>query len=165
MSTCASWAERSAASRCAGPNVFTGYWKRPELTASEFTEDGFFRTGDVGTIDADGYVHIVGRSKDLIISGGLNVYPKEVEEVLDALTGVDESAVVGVPDADFGEAVVALVVPEPGATVDGESLREAARGTLAAFKVPKRVVVVDALPRNAMGKVEKAKIRASLVEG
>src|SRR5262249_12528529 len=102
-----------------GPNVFSGYWKRPELTASEFTEDGFFQTGDVGTIDADGYVHIVGRSKDLIISGGLNVYPKEVEEVLDALTGVDESAVVGVPDADFGEAVVAVVVSEPGAAVDG----------------------------------------------
>jgi malonyl-CoA/methylmalonyl-CoA synthetase len=148
-----------------GPNVFRGYWKRPELTASEFTTDGFFRTGDMGLIDDDGYLHIVGRSKDLIISGGLNVYPKEVEEVLDDLPGVVESAVVGVPDADFGEAVVAVVIADGGVALDAAALREEARRRLAAFKVPKRVVLVDALPRNAMGKVEKAKLRASLVDG
>ena len=148
-----------------GPNVFTGYWKQPELTASEFTDDGFFRTGDVGTFDGDGYLSIVGRSKDLIISGGLNVYPKEVEEVLDDLPGVVESAVVGVPDADFGEAVVAVVIAHAGTALDGDALRDEARRRLAGYKVPKRVVVVDALPRNAMGKIEKAKLRASLVEG
>ncbi len=147
-----------------GPNVFAGYWKRPELTAAEFTPDGFFCTGDMGTFDADGYLHIVGRSRDLIISGGLNVYPKEVEEVLDELPGVVESAVVGVPDPDFGEAVVAVVIAEPGVSLDADSLQHEARRRLAAFKVPKRVVVVDALPRNAMGKVEKAKLRASVVE-
>jgi malonyl-CoA/methylmalonyl-CoA synthetase len=147
-----------------GPNVFAGYWKRPELTASEFTADGFFRTGDMGTVDDDGYLQIVGRSKDLIISGGLNVYPKEVEEVLDALPGVAESAVVGIADDDFGEAVIAVVTAEPGVALDGAGLREETRRHLAAFKVPKRVLVVDALPRNAMGKVEKAKLRASLVE-
>ena len=148
-----------------GPNVFAGYWRRPELTASEFTDDGFFCTGDVGALDADGYLSIVGRSKDLIISGGLNVYPKEVEEVLDDLPGVVESVVVGLPDPDFGEAVVAVVIAEPGAALDGDALREEARRRLAAFKVPKRVVVADALPRNAMGKVEKAKLRESLVGG
>jgi malonyl-CoA/methylmalonyl-CoA synthetase len=148
-----------------GPNVFAGYWRRPELTASEFTDDGFFCTGDVGALDADGYLSIVGRSKDLIISGGLNVYPKEVEEVLDDLPGVVESAVVGLPDPDFGEAVVAVVIAEPGAALDGEALRDEVRRRLAAFKVPKRVVVAEALPRNAMGKVEKAKLRASLVGG
>ncbi|HEY1281674.1 MAG TPA: AMP-binding protein, partial [Acidimicrobiales bacterium] len=148
-----------------GPNVFAGYWRRPELTASEFTDDGFFCTGDVGALDADAYLSIVGRSKDLIISGGLNVYPKEIEEVLDDLPGVVESAVVGLPDPDFGEAVVAVVIAEPGAALDGEALRDEVRRRLAAFKVPKRVVVAEALPRNAMGKVEKAKLRASLVGG
>jgi len=142
-----------------GPNVFGGYWRRPELTATEFTADGYFRTGDVGTFDADGYLHIVGRSKDLIITGGLNVYPKEVESVLDAMPGVLESAVIGVPDADFGEAVVAVVVAEAGATIEPEVIRSACREQLAAFKSPKRVHVVDALPRNAMGKVEKAALR------
>jgi malonyl-CoA/methylmalonyl-CoA synthetase len=142
-----------------GPNVFGGYWGRPELTATEFTADGWFRTGDVGTFDADGYLHIVGRSKDLIISGGLNVYPKEIEDVIDGLDGVLESAVVGVPDADFGEAVVAIVVASPGASPEPDVLRAAARERLAGFKVPKRVHVVDALPRNAMGKVEKAVLR------
>lgn len=144
-----------------GPNVFAGYWRRPELNATEFTADGFFRTGDLGTFDADGYLSIVGRSKDLIISGGLNVYPKEVEEVLDGLEGVAESAVIGLPDADFGEAVVAVLVARAGATIDPEQVRAATRDRLAAFKVPKRVHVVDALPRNAMGKVEKAKLRAA----
>ncbi|MEX1105120.1 MAG: AMP-binding protein, partial [Ilumatobacteraceae bacterium] len=140
-----------------GPNVFAGYWNRPDLTASEFTDDGFFRTGDIGTFDGDGYLHIVGRSKDLIITGGLNVYPKEVEAVLDELPGVMESAVVGVPDADFGEAVVAVVVGR--AELDVDAVRAACRAHLAPFKVPKRVHVVDALPRNAMGKVEKAVLR------
>ncbi len=142
-----------------GPNVFAGYWKRAELTAAEFTDDGFFRTGDVGMFDDDGYLHIVGRSKDLIISGGLNIYPKEVEDVIDSFEGVLESAVIGIPDADFGEAVVVVLVPLPDATIDGESVRVQARERLAAFKVPKHVHVVDALPRNAMGKVEKAMLR------
>jgi malonyl-CoA/methylmalonyl-CoA synthetase len=143
-----------------GPNVFSGYWQRPELAATEFTGDGFFRTGDVGMIDDDGYLHIVGRSKDLIISGGLNVYPKEVEGVLDDLPGVLEAAVIGVPDADFGEAVVAVVVGDGSIPIDSEALRAACRHTLAAFKAPKRVHVVEALPRNAMGKVEKAVLRS-----
>jgi len=145
-----------------GPSVFSGYWRRPELAATEFTPDGWFRTGDLGSFDADGYLHLVGRSKDLVITGGLNVYPKEVEAVLDALPGVEESAVVGLPDADFGEAVVAVVVPEPGATLSPEAVRAAARAHLAAFKVPKQVHLVEALPRNAMGKVEKAALRADL---
>ncbi len=148
-----------------GPNVFAGYWGRPELTATEFAADGWFRTGDVGMFDADGYLHIVGRSKDLIISGGLNVYPKEIEDVIDGLDGVLESAVVGVPDADFGEAVVAIVVAATGADPEPAALRAAARERLAAFKVPKRVHVVDALPRNAMGKVEKAVLRRRFETG
>jgi malonyl-CoA/methylmalonyl-CoA synthetase len=142
-----------------GPNVFAGYWRRPDLAATEFTADGFFRTGDVGRFDDDGYLHIVGRSKDLIITGGLNVYPVEVEAVLDELPGVLETAVIGVPDADFGEAVVAVVVPQPGASLDPAALRSAAREQLAGFKVPRQVHVVEALPRNAMGKVEKAVLR------
>ena len=144
-----------------GPNVFAGYWGRPELTATEFTTDGFFKTGDVGMVDADGYLHLVGRSKDLIISGGLNIYPKEIEDVVDAIDGVEESAVIGVVDADFGEAVVAVVVARPGAVLDPDAVRAAARSRLAGFKVPKHVHVVDALPRNAMGKVEKAKLRSA----
>ncbi|MBW8825437.1 MAG: AMP-binding protein [Acidobacteria bacterium] len=145
-----------------GPNVFPGYWRRPELNDTEFTTDGFFKTGDLGTFDDEGYLTIVGRSKDLIISGGLNVYPKEVEDALDAIDGVLESAVIGVPDADFGEAVVAVIVPEANAALDPEAIRTSARARLAAFKVPKRVVVVDELPRNAMGKVQKAALRSEL---
>jgi malonyl-CoA/methylmalonyl-CoA synthetase len=148
-----------------GPNVFGGYWRRPELTAVEFTPDGFFRTGDIGTVDADGYLTIVGRSKDVIISGGLNVYPKEVEEVLDQIDGVVESAVVGIPDPDLGEAVVAVVTVagnDSGATADEATIRALARQRLAPYKVPKRILVVDALPRNAMGKVQKARLRADL---
>ncbi|HZT66724.1 MAG TPA: AMP-binding protein [Acidimicrobiales bacterium] len=141
-----------------GPNVFRGYWKRP--SAAEFTSDGFFRTGDLGRLDADGYLHLVGRSKDLVISGGLNVYPKEVEEVLDSLPGVAESAVIGVPDPDLGEAVVAVVVAEPGAELQPDALRAEARRHLAGFKVPKRVQVAESLPRNTMGKVEKARLRS-----
>jgi malonyl-CoA/methylmalonyl-CoA synthetase len=145
-----------------GPNVFAGYWGRPELTETEFTADGWFRTGDVGRFDAHGYLHLVGRAKDLVITGGLNVYPAEIEGVIDALDGVLESAVIGVPDADLGEAVVAVVVAEPGVTLDPEVVRAAARDRLAGFKSPKRVEIVDALPRNAMGKVEKAVLRERL---
>lgn len=145
-----------------GPNVFAGYWRRPELAATEFTPDGFFRTGDVGSFDADGYLTIAARAKDVIITGGLNVYPKEVEDVLDQLDGVAESAVVGVPDADFGEAVVAVVVPTADSPRNEAALRSGARNRLAAFKVPKRVLFLDALPRNSMGKVEKARLRQSL---
>lgn len=147
-----------------GPNVFSGYWRRPELRATEFTADGWFRTGDLGRFDENGYLELVGRAKDLVISGGLNVHPKEVEAVLEELSGVCEAAVVGVPDDDLGEAVTAVVVADPGAVLDPEALRAQVRDRLAGFKVPKRVVVVDDLPRNAMGKVEKAKLRAQLAE-
>jgi malonyl-CoA/methylmalonyl-CoA synthetase len=142
-----------------GPNVFKGYWRMPEKTADEFTTDLWFKTGDVGLIDADGYVHIVGRSKDLIISGGYNVYPAEIEGVINDLPGVAESAVVGVPHADFGEAVVAVVVPRPGAALDGAAIARELKSRIANFKVPKQVFVVDELPRNAMGKVQKNLLR------
>jgi malonyl-CoA/methylmalonyl-CoA synthetase len=145
-----------------GPNVFAGYWRRPELRDSEFTPDGWFRTGDLGRFDADGYLELVGRAKDLVISGGLNVHPKEVEAALEELPGVAEAAVVGVPDDDLGEAVTAVVVAEPGADLDPAEVRIAVRQRLAGFKVPRTVVVLDQLPRNAMGKVEKATLRAQL---
>jgi len=145
-----------------GPTVFAGYWNRPELSGTEFSADGWFKTGDIGRIDGDGYVEIVGRSKDLIITGGLNVYPKEVEEALNALPGILESAVVGLPDPDFGEAVTAVVVAEPESTLDPKEIRRQAREVLAPFKVPKSVHVVDSLPRNALGKVEKARLREML---
>ncbi len=142
-----------------GPNVFKGYWRMPEKTADEFTTDLWFKTGDVGTVDSDGYVTIVGRSKDLIISGGYNVYPAEVEGTINDLPGVAESAVVGVPHRDFGEAVVAVVVLKPGATLDAAALVAALKAKIANFKVPKQVFVVDELPRNAMGKVQKNVLR------
>lgn len=142
-----------------GPNVFQGYWQMPEKTAQEFTADGFFKTGDVGRVDAQGYVTIVGRSKDLIISGGYNVYPAEIEGYINNLPGVAESAVVGVPDADFGEVGVAVVVPLAGATVDPTQVVATLKSMLANFKVPKRCVVVAELPRNAMGKVQKNLLR------
>ncbi|WP_294768742.1 malonyl-CoA synthase [uncultured Rhodoferax sp.] len=142
-----------------GPNVFQGYWQMPEKTAQEFTADGFFKTGDVGRVDAQGYVTIVGRSKDLIISGGYNVYPAEIEGYINNLPGVNESAVVGVPDADFGEVGVAVIVPLAGATVDPAQVIATLKATLANFKVPKRCVVVAELPRNAMGKVQKNLLR------
>jgi malonyl-CoA/methylmalonyl-CoA synthetase len=142
-----------------GPNVFEGYWRMPEKTAQEHRTDGFFITGDLGIIDARGYVSIVGRGKDLIISGGLNVYPKEVEDELDALPGVEESAVFGVPDPDFGEAVAAAVVLKPGAALTEAEAIAGLEGRLARFKQPKRVAFVDALPRNVMGKVQKALLR------
>ncbi|MBK8525555.1 MAG: malonyl-CoA synthase [Rubrivivax sp.] len=142
-----------------GPNVFKGYWRMPEKTAEEFTTDLFFKTGDVGRVDADGYVTIVGRSKDLIISGGYNVYPAEIEGYLNDMPGVAESAVVGVPHPDFGEAVVAIVVPKPAATLDGTALTAALKGQIANFKVPKSVFIETELPRNAMGKVQKNLLR------
>lgn len=145
-----------------GPNVFGGYWRRPGQAEADTTVDGFFRTGDLGSFDADGYLRIVGRSKDVIICGGENVYPKEVEDVLDAVEGVYESAVVGLADADLGEIVVAVVVSEPGRVLVPAGVREAARQRLAPFKVPRQVHVVTTLPRNAMGKVEKARLRHQL---
>ena len=141
-----------------GPNVFPGYWHMPEKTAEDFTGDGFFNTGDKATIDADGYVSIVGRAKDMVITGGLNVYPKEIELVIDDIAGVAESAVIGIADADFGEAVVAVIVPDGDAPSADEVIAHC-RSLLANFKVPKRVEVVDVLPRNAMGKVQKNLLR------
>ncbi len=142
-----------------GENVFAGYWRMPEKTREEFTADGYFRTGDVGTFDADGYVSIVGRAKDLIISGGYNVYPKEIELALDALPGVTESAVIGIPHPDFGEAVTAVVVARKNATLDPAALIAELKKNFANYKVPKRVYLVEDLPRNAMGKVQKALLR------
>jgi malonyl-CoA/methylmalonyl-CoA synthetase len=142
-----------------GPNVFKGYWRMPEKTAEEFTADGWFKTGDVGKVDERGYVTIVGRSKDLIISGGFNVYPAEIESTLNDMAGVAESAVIGVPHPDFGEAVVAVVVPRPGSTPDASALIAELKAKIANFKVPKRVFVVAELPRNAMGKVQKNLLR------
>ena len=142
-----------------GPNVFKGYWRMPEKTAEEFTLDGWFKTGDVGKIDARGVVTIVGRSKDLIISGGYNVYPAEIEGFINDMPGVLESAVVGVPHPDFGEAVVAVVVPKPGTALNGADIAARLKGQIANFKVPKLVDVVADLPRNAMGKVQKNLLR------
>jgi malonyl-CoA/methylmalonyl-CoA synthetase len=147
-----------------GPNVFKGYWGMPEKTASEFRPDGFFITGDVGKIDGDGYVHIVGRQKDLVITGGLNVYPKEVETLIDSLPEIEESAVIGLPHADFGEAVTAIVVPRQGCAPDEAAILAALDGKLARFKQPKRVICVPELPRNSMGKVQKAELRQRFSE-
>ena len=142
-----------------GPNVFKGYWQMPEKTAAELREDGFFITGDLGKIDEDGYIHIVGRNKDLIISGGYNIYPKEIELLLDEQPGVLESAVVGVPHPDFGETVLGVIVPEKNEQPDLDAIMEAATQSLARFKHPRRLVVMDALPRNTMGKVQKNVLR------
>ncbi|WP_424933480.1 malonate--CoA ligase [Amaricoccus macauensis] len=147
-----------------GPNVFKGYWNMPEKTAEELRKSGFFITGDLGQCSADGYLSIIGRAKDLIITGGYNVYPKEIEDVLNALPGVEESAVFGVPDADFGEAIVAAIVPSPGGAPEEETLRAAMSDTLARFKHPRHFVTLDALPRNTMGKVQKAQMRAEWKE-
>jgi malonyl-CoA/methylmalonyl-CoA synthetase len=140
-----------------GPNVFKGYWQMPEKTAEELRGDGFFITGDLGKIDEDGYVHIVGRNKDLIISGGYNIYPKEVELLLDLQEGVVESAVIGVPHPDFGETVVGVLVANT--TLDLAAIKENVATSLARFKQPQRLIVVDALPRNTMGKVQKKALR------
>ena len=142
-----------------GPNVFGGYWRMPQKTAQEFTADGFFKTGDVGRIDADGYVSIVGRSKDLIISGGYNVYPAEIESSINELPGVAESALVGVAHPDFGEVGVAVVVPQSGVALDPVTLLETLKSRLANFKLPKHCVVAAELPRNSMGKVQKNLLR------
>ncbi len=142
-----------------GPNVFKGYWQNPEKTKAEFRDDGFFITGDLGKIDPRGYVHIVGRGKDLIITGGYNVYPKEIEGEIDAMPGVNESAVIGVPHKDFGEGVTAVVVPSKGASLDPQAIQKALETRLAKFKLPKRVIIVDELPRNTMGKVQKNILR------
>jgi malonyl-CoA/methylmalonyl-CoA synthetase len=142
-----------------GPNVFKGYWRMPEKTKSEFRDDGFFITGDLGKIDERGYVHILGRGKDLVISGGFNVYPKEVESEIDALPGVIESAVIGVPHSDFGEGVTAVVVKDKKSALDEQAVMKALDGRLAKFKMPKKVIFVDDLPRNTMGKVQKNILR------
>ena len=142
-----------------GPNVFKGYWRMPEKTAAEFKPDGFFITGDLGKIDERGYFHIVGRGKDLVISGGFNVYPKEVEDEIDAMPGVIESAVIGVPHADFGEGVTAVVVKDKASSIDEKAVISALSERLAKFKQPKRVIFVDDLPRNTMGKVQKNVLR------
>ncbi|UCH40144.1 MAG: AMP-binding protein, partial [Gammaproteobacteria bacterium] len=142
-----------------GPNVFLGYWRKPEKTALELRADGFFITGDMGKIDADGYLYILGREKDLVISGGYNIYPKQIESEIDALDGVIESAVFGIPDADLGEVVAAAVVLEPGARLGAQELLEALQPLLARFKLPRKVEFVDELPRNAMGKVQKNVLR------
>lgn len=144
-----------------GPNVFSGYWRMPEKTASEFRPDGFFITGDLGLIDERGYVQIVGRGKDLVISGGFNIYPKEVETEIDQLPGVVESAVIGIAHPDFGEGVTAVVVREKGASIDEAAVMAGLSERLARFKQPKRVIFVDELPRNTMGKVQKNVLRDS----
>jgi malonyl-CoA/methylmalonyl-CoA synthetase len=142
-----------------GPNVFKGYWRMPEKTKAEFRGDGFFITGDLGKIDTKDYVHILGRGKDLVISGGFNVYPKEIESEIDAMPGVVEAAVIGVPHTDFGEGVTAVVVCSKDAGVTEGQVLKALDGRLAKFKMPKRVIFVDELPRNAMGKVQKNILR------
>ncbi|MGM0913346.1 MAG: malonate--CoA ligase [Pseudomonadota bacterium] len=142
-----------------GPNVFIGYWRMPEKTREELLDDGFFITGDLAMVDEHGYVQIVGRDKDLVISGGFNVYPKEVEQVIDELEGVLESAVIGLPHPDFGEGVTAVVVPQPGVELDEAEVIEHLQGRLAKYKQPKRVFFVDGLPRNTMGKVQKNELR------
>jgi malonyl-CoA/methylmalonyl-CoA synthetase len=142
-----------------GPNVFKGYWRMPEKTKAEFRDDGFFISGDLGYIDQKGYVYIAGREKDLIISGGFNVYPAEVEGAIEALPGVGECAVIGVPHPDFGEGVVAVVIPKPGAKLDERGMQAALTAELAKYKLPKRIFFADSLPRNAMGKVQKKDLR------
>ncbi|WP_417805082.1 AMP-binding protein [Thalassospira lucentensis] len=142
-----------------GPNVFKGYWQMPEKTASEFRSDGFFITGDLATIGDDGYVTIVGRDKDLIISGGFNVYPKEVEEVIAEYDEVEEVAIFGLPHPDFGEAVAGVIVAANGSSPDTNDLIKRTQDKLAKFKVPKRIWIVKELPRNTMGKIQKAQLR------
>ena len=148
-----------------GPNVFVGYWNMPEKTREELRENGFFITGDLGFIDDQGYLQIVGRNKDLIIAGGYNIYPKEIELILDNQPGVFESAVIGVPHADFGESVMGVLVPDDSGLLDLEKITETVAASLAKFKQPRKFVVVDALPRNAMGKVQKNILRDTYGSG
>ena len=147
-----------------GPNVFGGYWRKPDKTAEDMREDGYFVTGDVGQVDADGYLSIVGRSKDLVITGGYNVYPKEIEALIDEIEGVRESAVIGVPHPDFGEGVVAVVVPREGADPTEDAILAPLRDRLARYKQPRRVVFVPELPRNTMGKVQKNALRETFAD-
>jgi malonyl-CoA/methylmalonyl-CoA synthetase len=147
-----------------GPNVLQGYWRRPDKNAEEFTADGWFRTGDVGQFDADGYLELVGRSKDLVISGGYNVYPKEIELLLDEIPGVIESAVIGVAHPDFGEGVTAVLTVKPGTEIDTVALIADLKSRLAAYKVPKSIHVIEELPRNAMGKVQKNLLREKFAD-
>ena len=142
-----------------GPNVFKGYWQMPEKTASEFTDDGFFISGDMAKMDEHGRIQIVGREKDLVISGGLNIYPKEIEEAIDALDGVSETAIIGVPHADLGEGLVAVICPAAGFKIEPEAMITTLKPRLAGFKVPRKIFTVDRLPRNAMGKVQKNVLR------
>lgn len=148
-----------------GPSVFSGYWRMPEKTKEEFAEDGYFRTGDLGRFGENGYLTIVGRSKDLVISGGYNIYPKEVEQVIDRIPGVKESAVIGIPHKDFGEALTAVVVQGAGgAQLSEDAVITAVKSALANYKVPKRVHFIDELPRNSMGKVQKNILRERFSE-
>ena len=142
-----------------GPNVFKGYWKHPKKTKSEFRDDGFFITGDMGYLDQDNYLTIVGRNKDLIITGGLNVYPKEIETVIDTDSNVEESAVIGVSHPDFGEGIVAIIVEKKGYKLDHQILKDSLRKNLATFKLPKKIHIIKELPRNTMGKVQKTILR------
>jgi malonyl-CoA/methylmalonyl-CoA synthetase len=143
-----------------GPNVFQGYWRMPEKTKSEFRDDGFFITGDLGHFDPEGYLQIVGRDKDLVISGGYNVYPTEIETLINELPEIVESAVIGVPHPDLGEGVTAVVVPKPDASLDADQVIASLSGLAARYKQPKHVIFVDELPRNVMGKVQKAELRS-----
>jgi malonyl-CoA/methylmalonyl-CoA synthetase len=146
-----------------GPGLFSGYWNKPEQTRQEFTSDNFFRTGDLGKVNDDGYLSITGRAKDLIISGGYNVYPAEVESIINELSSVRESAVVGAPHPDFGESVVAFVIPaDRGRPPAPAEIIQRVKSSLANYKVPKRVFIVDDLPRNTMGKILKNELRSSL---
>jgi malonyl-CoA/methylmalonyl-CoA synthetase len=147
-----------------GPNVFKGYWRMPEKTKAELRENGFFITGDLGKIDKEGYVHILGRDKDLIISGGFNIYPKELEEIIDDQVGVLESAVIGVPHPDFGETPIAVIVKEAEMDPNIEVIDRNLRKSLARYKHPKKIIIVDKLPRNAMGKVQKNILRCDFKE-
>jgi malonyl-CoA/methylmalonyl-CoA synthetase len=144
-----------------GPNVMPGYWRLPDRRQEDFAADGYFRTGDLGRLDADGYLSIVGREKDLVISGGYNIYPREIEMLLDELPGVTESAAFGLPHADLGEALTVAIVTKPGAELTQEAVIAHVKGTLANFKVPKRVIFLPELPRNAMGKVLKNELRSA----
>ena len=142
-----------------GPNVFKGYWRLPEQTKLDFTDDNFFKTGDLGFIDSDGYLNLSGRGKDLIISGGLNVYPAEIEQNIDSMSEILEAAVIGLPHPDFGEGVTAVVTTEQNIEFDESQLKDRLKDKLAGFKIPLKIIQVETLPRNSMGKIEKSVLR------